>query len=172
MKIEILIPVALPENWRKVAVARYAKYASPSTVLHGTDFTGLLEGGMNYSQAPRLVLRNALKVEENGADACIINCFTDPALGECSSRLEIPKKLEETMSRLLTAAKKLLGKTSTFVMGCAELAEMARPLCQELHLLEAKSQVINPIGAATRLAETRVMLGNACPGKGRLSDLV
>jgi len=57
-------------------------------------------------------------------------------------------------------------------MGCTELAEMARPLCQELRLLEAKTQVINPIGAATRLAETRVMLGNACPGKGRLSDLV
>lgn len=90
MKIEILIPVALPENWRKVAVARYAKYASPSTVLHGTDFTGLLEGGMNYSQAPRLVLRNALKVEENGADACIIDCFGDPALAECSSQLQLP----------------------------------------------------------------------------------
>lgn len=231
MKIEILIPVALPETWQKVAVDRYAKYASPSTALHGTDLTGLIEGSMNYSQAPRLVLRNALKAEENGADACIIDCFTDPALGACSSQLEIPtvgvgmagmifafavsksfaiitseskitslieanahrygvtsrlqsvtsidipveaipKNLEKTMSRLLTAAKKLLGRTSTFVMGCTELAEMAEPLCQELRLLEARTQVINPIGAATRLAETRVMLGNTCPGKGRLSDFV
>lgn len=231
MKIEILIPVALPETWQKVAVDRYAKYASPSTALHCTDLTGLIEGSMNYSQAPRLVLRNALKAEENGADACIIDCFTDPALGACSSQLEIPtvgvgmagmifafavsksfaiitseskitslieanahrygvtsrlqsvtsidipveaipKNLEKTMSRLLTAAKKLLGRTSTFVMGCTELAEMAEPLCQELRLLEARTQVINPIGAAMRLAETRVMLGNTCPGKGRLSDFV
>jgi len=220
MKIEILIPVALPESWRKVAVARYEKYALPSTVLHGTDFTGLLGGGMNYSQAPRLVLRNALKAEENGADACIIDCFGDPALAECSSQLqlpvvavgmasmhlafavsesfaiitseesiiteieanahrygvtsrlhsvsaidvpaeEIPSNSEEVMRRLVQMSKNLLDAAPRLilVLGCTELAEMAGPLRQKLRLLAPDVQVINPILATIRLAETRIMLG-------------
>lgn len=217
MKIEILIPVALPESWQKVAVDRYAKYASPSTVFHGTDLTGSPKGGMNYSQVPRLVLRNALKAEESGADACIIDCFGDPALAECSSQLqvpvvgvgmasmhlafaisesfvivtsegsgiaqieanaqrygvasrlhsvtaidvpaaEIPSKLKEAMRRLVQAGESLLDATSTFVLGCTELAEMAGPLRQKLRLLAPGVQVINPILPGIRLAETQVML--------------
>ncbi len=90
MKIDILIPVALTEAWRKVAVERYVKHAAPDTVFQGRDMTALGITKVDYHSLSEPIVRIARRAEVEGADACIIDCFTDPGLKECSTRLSIP----------------------------------------------------------------------------------
>ena len=90
MNIDILIPVALPEAWRRVAVARYAKYALPDTTFRGRDLSGAKISAIDYHNAPKAIVEIARLAEAGGADACIIDCFTDPGLEECSTALRIP----------------------------------------------------------------------------------
>lgn len=217
MNIDILIPVALPEAWRRVAVARYAKYALPDTTFRGRDLSGAKISVIDYHSAPKAIVEIARQAEAGGADACIIDCFTDPGLEECSTALKIPvvgvgqagmlfahavaqrfaiitsqddviRIIEKNASRYGTAThvhsiasidmpfneiphhaqvaldrleqigKSLLNEITTFVMGCTELAEMSDALCQRLRRLNPKVRVINPLEAATHLAETQFLL--------------
>jgi len=217
MNIEILIPVALPEAWRRVAVARYAKYALPDTTFQGRDLSGSKISAIDYHSAPKAIVEIARLAEAGGADACIIDCFTDPGLEECSTALripvvgvgqagmlfahaaarrfaiitseedvirfieenaarygvashlhfiasidmpfnEIPDHADVALNRLEQIGKSLLDEVTTFVLGCTELAEMSDALCQRLRQLNPDVRVINPLEAATHLAETQVLL--------------
>ncbi len=217
MNIDILIPVALPEAWRRIAVARYAKHALPNTTFRGRDLSGYKTSTIDYHSAPEAIVEIARQAEAGGADACIIDCFTDPGLEECSTTLRIPvvgvgqagmlfahaaaqrfsiitseddviSMIEKNASRYGTAthihsivsidvpfneiphhaqlalnrleqiAKELLDEVTTFVMGCTELAEMSNALSRRLRKLNPEAQVINPLKAATHLAETQFLL--------------
>jgi len=217
MNIDILIPVTLPEAWHRVAVERYAKHALPNTVFRGRDLSGSKIPVINYHSAPKAIVEIARQAEGGGADACIIDCFTDPGLEECSTTLripvvgvgqagmlfahaavqrfsiitseedviciieknasrygtathlhsivsidmpfnEIPHHTQVALDRLERIGKALLDEVTTFVMGCTELAEMSAVLCQRLRRLNPEVQVINPLEAATHLAETQFLL--------------
>jgi|LZCG01.1.fsa_nt_gb allantoin racemase len=209
MKIDILIPVALTEDWIKVAVKRYAKHAMPDTIFQGRDMTGLNVQRMGSEEA---LLSIARKAAEEGANACIINCFTDPGLEMCADQIkipvigvgqagmllakisgarfavitteesivglieqnasrygvadslhvvaaigmpfdEVPKHKEKALKQLTEIGLALLPKVDTFVLGCTELAEMARPLCHSLSDKQPGVKVINPLRAATHFAQ-------------------
>lgn len=88
--INILIPVHLPEWWRDVAVARYAKHACA-----GTRVIGTMPGSENPTPAHNalasvLVSQVAALPATERVDAHILDCFGDPAIGELSSQLGGP----------------------------------------------------------------------------------
>ncbi len=210
VQVDILIPVKLTPDWLKVAVGRYAKYALPSTVFQGRDMSDVHIQGMG---SPQDLLRIAQQAETEGADACIIDCFTDPGLDRCSAQIkipvigvgqagmwavkligarfaiitteesivdliaqnavrygvgdalhsvtaigmpfdEVPQREEEAFERLEEISLALLPEVDVFLLGCTELAELARPLCLRLQDEKPDVQVINPLIAATHLAET------------------
>lgn len=88
MRVEIIIPAVLPGWWKDLAVKRYAKYASPCTILHGTDLSALDK--LEDRPMAKLVLEKAAQAAARGADACIIDCFGDPGLELCVREIKIP----------------------------------------------------------------------------------
>jgi allantoin racemase len=56
------------------------------------DLTRFGQGNLldDEAKAAQLIVKNALKAEEDGVDACIIDCFYDRGIEECSSALRIP----------------------------------------------------------------------------------
>lgn len=90
MAIEILVAVWIPEDWLKSAVGRYQRYATTTTRLHGTTLSpqrGLSAGGTDPLDE---LVTNARAAEAAGFDACIIDCFGDPALDACAAAVRIP----------------------------------------------------------------------------------
>jgi len=213
MRVDILIPVALSDEWRKVAVGRYAKYAMADTVFHGHDITSLKTDGKEAYGSPDTILRMASKAQAEGSDACIIDCFGDPGLVQCSKHLtipvvgvgqagmslakivgrqfaiitteesivgvieqeaarygvksdlfsvtaigmpfhEVPQRSNEALEKVRNHIFALLDEVEVFLLGCTELAALANLLCSSLRRINQDLMVINPLEAATHLAES------------------
>lgn len=226
MDIDILMLMALSKDRREIVVGRYARYALPDTVFRGRDLGDIGIEKMVYDDSPVGILTIAAHAEEDGADACIIDCFTDPGLEEASHKLnipvigvgqagmllahairrrfavitteeaiarkirenamhyglasnlhsvsaidipfdQVPKRVDEMLERLARVGKDLLSEVVTLVMGCTELAELSARFCEILKEHQPNVQVVNPLTAATRLAETIVLSGHGVPESGR-----
>jgi Asp/Glu/hydantoin racemase len=89
-KINILIPVHLPRWWRDLAVERYAKRASPGTCVVGIDLAEEQQTRCNEDTLPGLLLENARIREREGAQAHIVDCFSNPGLFALSQELLSP----------------------------------------------------------------------------------
>jgi len=213
MKIDILVPVELSDDWLKVVVQRYAKYAMADTVFQGHDITSFKADGKEAYGSPDTMLRMANKAQAEGSDTCIIDCFTDPGLEQCSNQLtipvvgvgqagmslakiigrrfaiitteesivnlieqkaarygvesnllsvtaigmpfhEVPQHSDEALERVKDHIFALLDEVEVFLLGCTELAELANLLCSSLRGINQNLMVINPLEAATHLAES------------------
>ncbi len=88
MIVNVLIPVRLPDWWRELAVERYAKHASKETDVVGIDLTPEQQERVTDKRLPGFLLENARLQEEAGADAQIIDCFSDPGLEALSRELK------------------------------------------------------------------------------------
>ena len=55
MKIEVLVPFALTQDWAHMAVSRYLPFASPTTQLHNVDLSGTTPDEITDENTPRLV---------------------------------------------------------------------------------------------------------------------
>ena len=90
MKIELLMPYALTEDWVRTAVNRYAPHARSETELHGADLSDAAPVEVTAENTPQLVAERAIRAQEAGADACIIDCFYEAGLEESRAALQIP----------------------------------------------------------------------------------
>ena len=90
MKIELIIPYVLTEDWIMMAVNRYVPFAHSSTELHGVDLSDAAPKEVTAENTPQLVVERALRAQEEGADACIVDCFYEAGLEESRAVLKIP----------------------------------------------------------------------------------
>lgn len=88
MDIRVLIPVELTDEWFDKAVNRYGKWSLPETACRGYD-PSHLESPLSDDWG-KLMVRMASRAESEGADGCLLDCFTDPGLRECRQTVGIP----------------------------------------------------------------------------------
>lgn len=88
MDIRVLIPVELTDEWFDKAVGRYGKWSLPETACRGYDPSDLeLPLSDDWGE---LMVGMAARAESEGADGCLLDCFTDPGLQECRQAVDIP----------------------------------------------------------------------------------
>ena len=90
VNIELLMPYVLDEGVVEMAVERYAPFVRPSTQLHGTDLSDAVPIEVTPENTPELVVERALRAQDRGADACIIDCCYEAGLEESRAVLRIP----------------------------------------------------------------------------------
>ena len=88
MDIRVLIPVELSGEWFDKAVRRYGKWCLPGTTCRGYDPT-CIEADVPDDWGVSMV-KMANRAESDGADGCILDCFTDPGLEECRQAVDVP----------------------------------------------------------------------------------
>jgi len=90
MRIQLIMPYVLSEDWVQMAVDRYVPFAHPSTELRGVDLADAAPKEVTAENTPELVVERALRAQEEGADACIVDCFYEAGLEESRAVLKIP----------------------------------------------------------------------------------
>jgi allantoin racemase len=88
--VNILIPVALPEWWEKLAITRYRKHVGDDTTVTGSSFTPAQQKSANRGGLLDVLYENARAAEGAGAAVHVIDCFGDPELAELAARLDRP----------------------------------------------------------------------------------
>ncbi len=90
MKLHVLIPVSLPEHWRRTALERYRCFVDPRTQVEGTDLSRKQQTRADGGALTEVLLENGRQAEAQGTSACIIDCFGDPGLAELGTALKCP----------------------------------------------------------------------------------
>lgn len=89
-RVNILIPVSLPDWWEELAIARYRAHAGEDTHVSGTALSTVQQQAADAGRLVDVLHDNARTAEEAGAQVHVVDCFGDPGMAELATRLERP----------------------------------------------------------------------------------